>query len=880
MPKSLSDINITLGYFLDGHAYPDSLHGEPAVLGEIVLGPMGFLSLLEEWLGLPLLQDDLGRRIARYLQAATVCCREQGNSTFYAQSLQTAPWPTARRLLSMRDTLALAGWRGEIPAAAAPAASARIADLARIEQALGEPLHDLAFRLERIIRALGRGDLQQSLKILLVDDERLWPGHYRRLLAALQKAGVSFSRQETPQSCSKSSTHLGVLQHYLATSKKKAPSADHDFSLVVLEATCPDEAAQAIAMLLPELAGDGSSVLVRAQADFALEEVLASYHLPATGFAPETRWRSILQLLPICLRMHWQPRSMQTLLDFLLLPTAPVDQTTRNLLANALQEYPGVDNEVWQAKVSEAREALAAKGKTDSQTAWAAVESWLLPDGYAESAGIPLAVIKDLCTRLGQWATQTAKTTRDGGIFLILAAQCRQLTDLVQESNQETFSRPTLESMLDHVCQSGAYYTFSEEQAAPWHVVEHPGQIHAPVQNLVWWQFTHEADRFQSFWRQDEEALLAKSGILLPSARTEHQLAFEAQKRALLLVQDRCIVVLPQRENGEEVRAHALLDTIRCALDGGKILARIRCKARDILDGKSPLCRTRPVPVARTPLPEYRAEWTFAPKKLPARVSVTAAKTLLDCSFAGMLETLLHPRGPRGCAVPVGTRLLGIFAHFLVEEFLKIVPFPKQEKAENAMQELLDRHTLSHAAPLLLPENAIQFQAFGRQMRQLAHSLTDIVARNRFANPLSEQDLERKLPDLASTLYGRADLVWESRTGPAIWDMKWSYAFKNYLQSLDSNTDWQLAAYLWMQGKACAAAYWLLPQDALLGNEESGARDSHIRPVDFGECWETQYASLKERAQSWQKGIVAARPATEKTCEHCAFPFVCGRNYV
>ena len=110
--------SIILGWSLDGAPAPVGLHGLTATVG-----PLGYLELLGQWLGLTGTVSAEAVRIGTCLRALRV--KPDG---FWGKSLDVDPWAVARRVLSMYDALRLAGWDGQ-----ADKVPSRVADLAAID---------------------------------------------------------------------------------------------------------------------------------------------------------------------------------------------------------------------------------------------------------------------------------------------------------------------------------------------------------------------------------------------------------------------------------------------------------------------------------------------------------------------------------------------------------------------------------------------------------------------------------------------------------------------------------------------------------------------------------------------------------------------------
>ena len=897
MAKQPASASITLGYFFDGGAFPGPLQGLEAQDGAVATGPLGLLSLLETWLGLPPSADPGGERIAHCLKAALKLSGTEPEP-FYARSLESAPWACAQRLLEMRSQLALAGWQGEKPESG-QFRLARLEDLARLEAAL-EPAWDLPARVNRVIAELARWPLPHALHLELLEPAGAWPQPWRRLLAALQKAGAVFSGWRMPV-LPKRPTVLARLQEALRHPERPARADAGDGSLVLLTADSADEAAEACAQLLARAGedADGGAVLLRATPDLALEEALARYHLPASGYAPASRWRSILQILPVCLRMRWAPRSMQSLLDFLLLPEAPVPAAVRHRMASALEEFPGIGSEAWEESLAKAKAWVADAFGEKAEGLWQGYLAWLVPAASDPKEGMPLEDVLAACGDIEEWAQakggQRAGKGEDAPLLRVLAAQAREFAGMARAAGLARFTRPVLESMLDHECALGAEHVFTQEEAAPWAVASHPGQLHGPCGTLVWWQFRGQAQPASQLWSEDELAWLASKGVQ-PSGREElHRLEGLAWTRAASLARKRLVLVLPARKAGEALPLHPFWDHIAVSFRdaGGKALSAGRAEAlfaRTARDLGKVLAQDQGIPLAPVEalaVPEEpEAPLHLPPQPAPGQISFTAASEAVECPFRGLVKQRLHPGGPPQAALPELRQILGSFSHYLVQRLLEQGVPASSEEAAQSMRKLAERHLESHAAPLLEPACTLDRGAFVESMERVGATLAGMLGAGGFAHPQAEHDLERSLNGRQTRLIGRCDVHLDSIAGPVVWDMKWSYGKKKYARMLDEGTARQLAAYCWMDGRARDAAYWLLPIDELLGTPGSGASGGNVHAADLEAVWEAMAAALERTFSEWEEGAAAiaqrdakGRPRKESGCAWCELAPVCGRIF-
>ena len=117
-------MHVTFGLFLDARQGPSQTN----FFNSPVVGRLGFLSLLETYLGLAAPEASIAKRVAVY----SGLLRAHDNGTrFYSESFKADSIGTAARLLAWRDEWRLGGWDGN----AQPDHPPRLQELAAIEMA-------------------------------------------------------------------------------------------------------------------------------------------------------------------------------------------------------------------------------------------------------------------------------------------------------------------------------------------------------------------------------------------------------------------------------------------------------------------------------------------------------------------------------------------------------------------------------------------------------------------------------------------------------------------------------------------------------------------------------------------------------------------------
>lgn len=139
-------------------------------------GPETLLRWLETQLGLPVPAIHIASRITEYAAALDTL----PESTITA-SLKNDRWETTSELLSRRDELLLSGW-DETESERLPEV---VNDLSRAVKDRTLMFPGEGTRLQRVLAALGSGQLLPSHRCVLYDSPEKWPTLWRSVLAKL-----------------------------------------------------------------------------------------------------------------------------------------------------------------------------------------------------------------------------------------------------------------------------------------------------------------------------------------------------------------------------------------------------------------------------------------------------------------------------------------------------------------------------------------------------------------------------------------------------------------------------------------------------------------------------------------------------------------------
>ena len=751
----------------------DGLH--PALptntVGEMTVGPRGFLRLLESDLGLP----PVGLHAAEVAAVYRNCLAECDDlARFYHGSFTVDPVGVARTLLDWRDVWYLHGWDGAFP----PGVPQRLADLAAVETLAKDRVPpSVGQRLRRIETLLGKHRTQVE-NVTLLDHPDDLPIMWRRLLG-------QFDCDQAPAHTGAAlpDTDLGKTQAML----RGAPPGElcGDGSLVVMRATSRDVSAQATAELLRRSEDRSRAVAIANRDGIILDNAFERVGLPRAGFQHYSPFRAASQVLKLTLALIWEPLDPHRLLQFLIHPVSPLSWSVRSRLAEAVAAEPGIGGPAWHAAMTDIDDP-------------ADVEFWAAPPRFSVATGAPVTVLDERVRQCTRWLVSMLATVEDDeetAVFAAAVAQARALTATLErlaDADTTHLAKIEADRLVDEVTRSlPDASTFAEAGHVP--ATTHPGNVAAPVDEVYWWDLASAQLDLTPIWTRAERAALSATGVQLPS--TEDRLASE--RRAWLRPALNCrrrLVLVVHDEAG--TGRHPLWGRIEeqlsgwvdVRLDAG--LLRGEQRELDKLAIPTPALAVKPLPVKQR---WWRINRALAPR---AAESYTSLAKAYYHPHEWVLQYHAGLRTSRIADVADGALLKGSLAHRLFERFF----------TENTNWRSLSRDAIAGwldatIADLIEKEGAVLLENGRGVDRQqvvttLERSLLVLLEHLAEANVVeasSEFHVERPFP--GGVLQGDVDLVLVNDQGErAVLDAKWgSERFR--LDEIEKDRHLQLAVY-------------------------------------------------------------------------------------
>ena len=506
-------LDILLGYWLDSNTYPDALRDKEASVGTVVTGFNGLIGILETQLGLTAPQASENIRIAEWQKL--IRKHDTGNKPF-SKSFATDSWNTARELLHRRDELVIAGWDPSLHSGG----SRWLETLSQLELANQNKTWGFSDRVRFLLTKLQEKVQLDINSITIVDeDESLWDPWCIELIDLLKNQGIQVNKENAiSQSITNGTptTDLSLLQSVL-TGKKSETKARGDGSILLVRSEQEWDAADFLISWLQEN-GLENTVLIKGEGSSFLDELLHRRGVPGVGVDATSKWRAVLQVLPLTIDTYWDPVRVDRMMELLTIPTSPVPGKIRYRLAKELASNPGIGGSGWLKAIEDGlqdyEETWIQDGcdekdiKKRRKNVVEKLDLWIRHEFYDPNDGIPFEKLAHICQKVSQWAALNYQMTND--LIYIKASQIAQdVLGGVQTLGVSKVTQLQVARIIDSVLGEGAKLDSYQQEASQWQVVDHPGQIWGNADTVVWWGFNKgmEGPNIRT-WTKVERSLL------------------------------------------------------------------------------------------------------------------------------------------------------------------------------------------------------------------------------------------------------------------------------------------------------------------------------------------------------------------------------------
>ncbi len=839
-------MKIHFGLKLDGQK---SRHFRNA-LGAATLGPAGFLALLEGQLGLPLNSTSQAERIVQYRQ----CLKGVDDGwRFYSSSFATDELGTAEHLLGWRDAWHEAGWSGSFP----EETQGRLRDMAAVETEAQKRVVSLEFtpsmgeRLAAVLEKMSERRVAIE-RIFLNEPLSAYSLAWRRVLAKLDCMEIDHDASAGKDS------FLYRLQYSLKTSQngQKQEKAEwiNDGSVVIVRAETPFSATRWIA---EQVRSNPDSLLLCDSGGELLDGSFRIAGMPRPGFSENSAFRPAMQLLPLVIKLLWDPLNFNALIEFLTHPYCPVSGMARFELAEVLADSPGIGGEKWRATLLSIREKFQGENAEDQyQRTLEQISFWIDRTRHSLRDGAPVAEIVSMTQRLAgffRWKLDQSEYEDVAEVSALNAgmAQCMALGSNLKSMGEERVAQVQLEKQLAQATAQGHAnpYHFSEVGCAL--SATDPQQILDPCDQMIWWQRQPPHIPSPYPWFIDEMAALRQSGVDLPGM--DDLLGRQAQSwlRPVLAAKKRLVLVLPA-EGDEHHPLWLMIKSLMKDIPVEPVEALMEEGGRGM------------AAVGFKPLPEPRRWWQIEPglalRSRPQKFSHSSLNLFLNDPARWVMQYPARLVSSSLLSVADGPRLFGLLAH-RVAELLLDKPDALQYKRtdiEDWFETNFERLIDEEGAVLNMPGRRAEKE---RVRNTIFRAMSELLRYLQEANPLkveTEKWLEGSFE--GGPLQGSADIVAETREGTAIIDMKWGAS--NHLKKLRSNTALQLAIYAELvrqtKGGWPKAGYFIISRQRLYMADNDVFKNAIVEPNEEGlpHLWQRFLKSWRIRLDQLENGDI------------------------
>ena len=829
-------------------------------LGFVIVGPVGFLSILETQLGL---ESPLVSSATRLVQYSECLRRLDTIRRFYHQSFRVDELIVAKTLLSWRDQWYAAGWDGTMP----EDAGKRLRDMAEIEKvACKEVAPSVGERLQAVEKSLDKRKTQIQIVELVdafEDISHLW----RKVISKINFTELNV---DVRKPSAEANSDLFNLQKTLYKLNQKEDTKlaqinmKGDGSVIILNAGSKEVSARFVAEYLKTNDQALESAVLTGKNGFIFDESMESVDEARCGFQKSSNWRPVLQVLPLTLGLLWKPLDPLVLLQFLTHPIGPLPKRVRSRLAAIVVESPGIGSKRWQKALNTIIETEKGKFKADAKQVKELLEQinyWLLCPRFNPDRGAPTNTLAERCAKIGRWLGTMGRVTEDLSMQTLYAFAQRQAADITNALDKlaaygvDRINQQQVERLLSQVSGQGSPITDKHSECSHTLASDIPATFIETHDEIIWLDFSMIDLPKPYPWSQAELSALKNHGVYLQSIDNKLEYLSKTWLRPVMSARKRIVLIL--HESDEE--HHPLWDQIIiCAkgwvdMDAEELLNKN--KDVEYLSLKSSSLETKS-------LPPFKRWWHLKDGKLLSKREVESYSSLDDLMKSPYQWVLRYKAKlyPGNLAeLPSGNLLKGILIHRLFEEFFN------EHRDWRKLSETKIIGWLKKQLPILLEQEGSTLLGSGKVMEREVLNDTAKRALLSFIMHLKSA----KIKDVVTEKYEKGRfkggklngfidmLLIDAKDREIVLDIKWS-GLKYRAEDLRNNSHFQLATYAHLRkqnsGKACwpDQAYFIIDNAMLLSQNNKTFPSALVFASSTGETTENLWKRF-ENTWKWRR---------------------------
>jgi RecB family exonuclease len=393
---------------------------------------------------------------------------------------------------------------------------------------------------------------------------------------------------------------------------------------------------------------------------------------------------------------------------------------------------------------------------------------------------------------------------------------------LVARPPGERLSQLALAQLHDLAVGDGSDLAACAGEAGRPAVCTSPEEVLTGAATSIWFGFVPGPGALPEPWTDAERQALAAAGLILPEPGEARRFEAWGWRRPLLAASERVALVRWRLEGPKPIAPHPLLDELRTRVVSGALERCTVGSERLLAAGAAPFApRLEEVEPAAPISP--RGVWNVAAAALaPAgTLSASQLEALLGCPFRWALEHQAALRPGRALDIPDGSRLLGDFAHRILQDMVlgpDRVDLARTSEAEASTwaARAFDDRVGSEAAPLVRAGREVERDAARTLVAGAAGALVRHLRAGAWKVSASEKEVAGAFA--GQPVKGYVDLALEKDGRAALLDLKLSGAWYRR-KELEEGRALQLALYASMMrdgGEAYPPAGYLILEDGQL----------------------------------------------------------------
>ncbi len=817
--------------------------------GQIQLGQKGLLEFLELHLGLK--QQDVADvlRISAYKKGIALAIEESPN-LYFTNSFKLDSWGTTKVLLTWRDELQLGNWNFVCD----DVKKERLYALSKIENSLEEMPSGVNDRwraiLGRIIEWPGQLPLD---KVFIYEDPEFIHPFFKNLFSRLEKRNVTLEWEHENSMFEES--NLGIFkaqlfkQHPLnrdSSKIKKLPLLKDD-SICIIKADSEKLIADALSSYLTNNKELDPLFVIPDRGEI-LEQSLIKRGFASMGYTASLEdgaFDQLFHLLPIFL---WEPIDPEKLIQYLVLPNAPINKELRFSLAEAFAEKAGIGNDVWQESILK----HCKKFDKDLEKTQAKLSKWFDRKKFKVQNGADRDAISDLYQALKKWAISYAQLLdeEDSRLDALkkLSRQCQGLLDLIAlEIEEDQKVKPiSLNKWLKNLRQASSSKMNSVQKNAFEHVIS-PANITEKKDVIIWWNFLEGQNPLNGVANWTENELYYLKDVYLHSNSLRIDQWYNHLANGVMKCKKQLILCIPNKRKGESVDVNPLYyDLSACFGSLIEISSEIDLNHSTISIANDELKLQQ---MEEKELPKLTLTWDIGEQVFEKRKqeSYSSLNKLFYYPYEYLMSYLLNIRPFNIPDVSINSLLKGNIAHNTAEKIWKEKDLFDKEKIdlEKFIRKTLDHVLQREGAVFQLAKNKISLVEFKTMTIDSLCTLIALIKRNGWRFYEAEESYAK---EDEITLNGRIDLVLKRGEDEyAIIDLKWG-GFTSKKDEFKKEKELQLIIYdrLLKDKKKVHLLYYIISSKKFLSRSNLAIKEAVV--INY-----TDKKEEKLREEIWSK---------------------------